>query len=111
MENQRELSWDHEGLEPYPCPEKPKPQRSPKEKGTPTENGKREGTLKEDPRGKESQEKEREPLRRAKEKLTSPKLDETAPKALEEESNLKWGYPEKRNGVDKNTEQWVSDQN
>ena len=25
-----ELSWDHEGLEPYPGPEKPKPQRSPK---------------------------------------------------------------------------------
>ena len=24
---------------------------------------------------------------------------------------MKWGYPEKRNGVDKNTEQWVSDQN
>ena len=44
-EGETELSWDHEGLETYPCPEKPKPQRSPKEKGTPTENGKREGTL------------------------------------------------------------------
>ena len=110
-EGETELSWDHEGLEPYPCPEKPKPQRSPKEKGTPTENGKREATLKKDPRGKESQEREREPLRRAKEKLTSPKLDETTPKELEKGSNLKWGYPQKRNGVDKNTEQWVSDQN
>ena len=110
-EGETELSWDHEGLEPYPCPEKPKPQRSPKEKRTPTENGKRKGTLKKDPRGKESQEREREPVRRAKEKLTSPKLNETAPKELEKGSNLKWGYPEKRNGVDKNTEQWVSDQN
>ena len=110
-ESETELSWDHEGLEPYPCLEKPKPQRSPKEQGAPTENGKREGTLKKDPRCKESQEREREPLKRAKEKLTSPKLDETAPKELEEGSNLKWGYPEKRNGVDKNTEQWVSDQN
>ena len=72
---------------------------------------KREGTLKKDPRGKESQEREREPLRRAKKKLTSPKLDETTPKELEKGSNLKWGYPEKRNGVDKNPEQWVSDQN
>ena len=29
-EGETELSWDHEGLEPYPGPEKPKPQRSPK---------------------------------------------------------------------------------
>ena len=110
-EGETELSWDHEGLEPYPCLEKPKPQRSPKEKGTPIENGKREETLKEGSRGKESQERGKEPLTRAKEKLTLPKLDETTPKELEEGSNLKWGYPEKRNGVDKNTEQWVSDQN
>ena len=54
-----ELSWDHEGLEPYPCPEKPKSQRSPKEKATPTENGKRGETLKRDPKGKKSQEKGR----------------------------------------------------
>ena len=78
MENQRgedetELSWDHEGLEPYPCPERPKPQRRPKEKGTPMENGKRGKTLKKDPKGRESQEKE---------KPTSLKLDETAPKEL-----------------------------
>ena len=52
-----------------------------------------------------------QPLTRAKEKLTLTKLDETTPKELKEGSNLKWGYPEKRNGVDKNTEQWVSDQN
>ena len=45
-EGETELSWDHEGLEPYPCPEKPKPQRSPKEKGTTsTENGKKDETL------------------------------------------------------------------
>ena len=30
VEGETELSWDHEGLEPYPGPEKPKPQRSPK---------------------------------------------------------------------------------
>ena len=27
-EGETELSWNHEGLEPYPWPEKPKPQRS-----------------------------------------------------------------------------------
>ena len=110
-EGETELSWDHEGLESYPCPEKPKPQRSPKERGTPIENGKRGETLKRDPKGKESQEKEGEPLKGAKEKLASPKLDEAASKKLEEGSNLKWGHPKERNGVDRNTEQWVSDQN
>ena len=103
-EGETELSWDHEGLEPYPCPEKPKPQRSPKEKGTLIENGKRNGTLKRDSKGKESQEKEREPLRRAKEKLASPKPDETTPTELEKASNLKWGYPKKGNGINRNTE-------
>ena len=34
-EGETELSWDHEGLEPYPSPERPKPQRDPKIKGTP----------------------------------------------------------------------------
>ena len=58
-EGETELFWDHEGLEPYPCPEKPKPQRSPKEKGTPIDNEKRDETLKGDPKDKESQGKER----------------------------------------------------
>ena len=58
-EGETELSWDHEGLEPYPWPEKPKPQRSPIEKGTPIDNGRRDETLKRDPKGKESQGKER----------------------------------------------------
>ena len=106
-----ELSWDHEGLEPYPCPEKPKPQRSPKGKGTPTENGKKDEALKGDPKGGESQEKEEKPLWRAKEVPIPPKLDETAPKELEKGSNLKWGHPKEGNKVDGNTEQWVSDQN
>ena len=71
-EGETELSWDHEGLEPYPCPEKPKPQRSPKEKRTPTENGKKDEILKRDPKGKESQEKERELLEGEKRSLLHP---------------------------------------
>ena len=110
-EGETELSWDHEGLEPYPCPEKPKPQRSPKEQGTPIEKGKGSETLNRGPKGRESQEKEKESLKRAKEKLASPKPDETTPKELEKESNLKWGHPKEGNGVDKNTKQWVNDQN
>ena len=96
VEGETELSWDHEGLEPYPCPEKPKPQRSPKEKGTPTENEKRDETLKRDPKGKESQEKEIEPLRRAKEKLTSPKLEETASKELKKGVKFKMGSSKRK---------------
>ena len=34
-EGETELSWDHEGLEPYPGPEKPMPQIGPKEHGFP----------------------------------------------------------------------------
>ena len=110
-EGETELSWDHEGLEPYPCPEKPKPQRSPKEKGTPMENVKRSETQKKDPKDEKSQEKERESLQMGKEKLTSPRLDEITPKGLEKGADVKWGHPRERNGVERKTEQWVSDQN
>ena len=67
--------------------------KKPRGKGTPTENGRKDETLKRDLKGKESQEKEKEPLRRAKEEPNSPKLDETAPKELENGSNLKWRHP------------------
>ena len=110
-EGETELSWDHEGLEPYPCPEKPKPQRSPKGKGTPTENERKDETLKRDPKGKKSQEEEKEPFRRAKEGPIPPKLDETAPRELEKRSNFKWRHPTEGNKVNRSTEQWVSDQN
>ena len=40
VEGETELSWDHEGLEPYPSPEKPKPQRSPKRKEASSEEDK-----------------------------------------------------------------------
>ena len=75
------------------------------------ENEKRNGTLKGDQKGEKSQVREREPLQRGKERLTSPGLEEITPKGLEKGSNVKWGYPRERNGIEKNTEQWVSDQN
>ena len=110
-EGETDLSWDHQGLEPYPSPERPKPQRDPKEKGTPKENVKGNETLNKGHRGKESQEEKEGHLKRAKEKLASPKPDETTPKELEKNSNVKRGHPKEGNGVDKNTEQWVNDQN
>ena len=94
-EGETELSWDHEGLEPYPSPERPKPQRDPKEKGTPKENVKGNETLNRGPKGKESQEEGEEPLKRAKEKLASPKPKGTTPKELEKDSDFKKGYPRK----------------
>ena len=69
-EGETELSWDHEGLEPYPCPEKPKPQRSPKGKGIPTENGRKDETLKRDPKGKESRKKKKSLLEGQKRSLS-----------------------------------------
>ena len=65
-EGETDLSWDHEGLEPYPSPERPKPQRDPKGKGTPKEYVKGNETLNKDLRGKESQEEKEEPLKRQK---------------------------------------------
>ena len=65
-EGETDLSWDHEGLEPYPSPERPKPQRSPKEKGSPKANVKSNRTLDRDPINKESQKESEEHLKRAK---------------------------------------------
>ena len=72
-EGETELSWDHEGLEPYPFPERPKPQRGPKIKETPKENVKGKETLNKGLGGKKSQEEKEEPLKRAKENLVSQK--------------------------------------
>ena len=110
-EGETDLSWDHEGLELYPSPERPKPQRGPKEKGSPKENVKGNRTLDRDPINKESQEEEEKHLKRAKGKLASPKPDETTLKELEKNSDVKRDHPKEGNGVDKNTEQWVNDQN
>ena len=108
-EGETDLSWDHEGLEPYPSPERPKPPRDPKEKGTPKENVKGNETLNRGPKSEESQEEREEPIKRAKEKLVSPKPNGTTPKELEKHSDVKRGYPKEGNGVDRNTEQWVND--
>ena len=62
-EGETDLSWDHEGLEPYPSPERPKPQRDPKGKGTPKEDVKGNETLNKGLRGKKSQEEKEEPLK------------------------------------------------
>ena len=110
-EGETDLSWDHEGLEPYPSPERPKPQRDPKEKGSPKENVKGNETLDRGPKSEESQEEREEPIKRAKEKLVSPKPNGTTPKELEKDSDVKRGHPKEGIGVDRNTEQWVNDQN
>ena len=110
-EGETELSWDHEGLEPYPSPERPKPQRDPKVKGTPKENVKGNEIINRDLRGKVGQEEKEEPHKRAKGNLVSPKTNKITPKELKKDSDVERGHPKKENGVDKNTEQWVNDQN
>ena len=110
-EGETELSWDHEGLEPYPSPERPKPQRDPKERGIPKEDVRSNETQNRGPKSEESQEEGKEPLRRVKEKLVSSKQEGTTPKEVEKNSDFKRGHPREGNEVDRNTEQWVSDQN
>ena len=111
VEGETDLSWDHGGLEPYPSPERPKPQRDPKGKGTRKEDVQGNETLNRGLRGKKSQEEKEEPFKRAKENLVSPKPNETTRKELEKDSEVKRGHPKEGNEVDKNTEQWVNDQN
>ena len=103
-EGETELSWDHEGLEPYPSPERPKPQRDPKIKETPKESVKGKETLNRDLRGKEGQREKEKPLKRTEENLVSLKTNEITPKELEKDSDVERGHPKVENGVDKNTE-------
>ena len=110
-EGETELSWDHEGFEPYPSHERPKPQRGSKIKETPKENVKGNETLNKGLRDKESQEEKQETLKRAKENLATLKPNEITSKESEKDSDVKRGHPKEGNGVDKSTEQWVNDQN
>ena len=110
-EGETDLSWDHEGLEPCPSPERPKPQRRPKEKGTPKEEVKGNGTQDKGFGGKESQREKEEPLGKAKGNVATPRPNESTPKELKKDSDVKRGHPKEGNGVDKNTEQWVNNQN
>ena len=111
VEGETELSWDHEELEPYPSPERPKPQREPKERGIPKENVKSSETQSRGPKSEEDQEEGKGPLRRAKEKLVLPKQEGITPKELGKDTEAKRDHPKEGNKVDKNTEQWVNDQN
>ena len=43
--------------------------------------------------------------------MVSQKTNEITPKELEKDSDVERGHPRVENGVDKNTEQWVNDQN
>ena len=43
--------------------------------------------------------------------MATPKPNEITPKELEKNSDVKRSHPKEGNGVDKNTEQWVNDQN
>ena len=106
-----ELSWDHEGLELYPSPERPKPQRDPKTKGTPEGNEKDNEITNRGLEGKGGQEEKEKSPKRAKETLVLPKTNEITSKGLEKDSDVERGYPKVENGVDRNTEQWVNDQN
>ena len=113
-EGETELSWDHEGLEPYPGPEKPKPQRSPREskplekevdkrvspKTCPKCKGKHDEKDCTKPQLKEI-EKELPPLKDSREVSEGDK----------EDSGPKWNFQKGETVIDKDTKQWVDEQN
>ena len=113
-EGETELFWDHEGLEPYPGPEKPKPKRSPKESKPPEKEVDKMVSPKACPKCKgnhdekdctetSSKEIEKEP--------PPPKDNKGVPEGDKEDLGPKWNFQKGETVIDKDTKQWVDEQN
>ena len=111
VEGETELSWDHEGLEPYPGPEKPKPQRSPKGSKTLVENDKKRPSLEASSRDKGDHDERGEYSKRIREEFTSPRVNGVNPREEKKELPSKWDFQEGKTVIDGDTEQWVNEQN
>ena len=117
IEGETDLSWDHEGLEPYPSPEKPKLQRSPKRRESSSEEDQKKESQSKDPQDKKGSIKKEEPTRKIKNKPTFPRLekdtpkdDELIPKQRTKDTPSRWDF-QREEVIDKDTEQWVNEQN
>ena len=113
-EGETELCWDHEGLDSYPGPEKPKPQRSPKESKLLDKEVDKRVSPKACPKCKgnhdekgcaktssEEVEKERPPS----------KDNKGVPEVDKENLGPKWNFQKGETVIDKDTSQWVDEQN
>ena len=95
VEGETELSWDHEGLEPYPGPEKPKSQRSPKGSKPPEQEVNKRVSPKVCPKCKRNHD-EKDCIKISSEKivreLPSPKDGREVPEGDKENLGPKWNF-------------------
>ena len=113
-EGETELSWDHEGLEPYPGLVKPKPQRSPKGTKLPEKEVVKRVTPKVCAKCKRNHdEKDCNRISTAKieRKLPSPEDSKEVPEGDKENLGPKWNFQKEETVIDNDTKQWVDEQN
>ena len=113
-EGETELSWDHEGLEPYPGPEKPKPQRSPKESKPPEKEMDKRVSPKACPKCKGNHDEKvctKTSPEQVEKELPLLKDSKGVPEGDKENLGPKWDFPKGETVIDKDTKQWVDEQN
>ena len=113
-EGETELSWDHEELEPYPGPEKPKPQRSPRESKPLEKEVNKRVSPKTCPKCKGKHDEKdctKLPPREVEKELPPAKDSREAPGGDKEDLGLKWNFQKGETITDKDTKQWVDEQN
>ena len=112
-----DLSWDHEGLEPYPKPGEPKPPRDPRPPRTPkTETREKQAPAKVCPKCKGNHD-ERDCtkfiFKEEKQGSLSPQPIKSDPQVNKSETKVKekWNSMDENINVDKDTEKWVGERN
>ena len=113
-EGETELSWDHEGLEPYPGPEKPKSQRSPRESKTLEKEIDKSVSPKTCPKCKGKHDEKdctKLPPKEVEKELPPPKDSREVPEGDKEDLGPKWNFQKGETVIDKDTKQWVDEQN
>ena len=107
VEGDTDLSWDHEGLEPHPEPERPKPPRSPKPPKVPKSKIKDEQLpSKVCPKCKGDHEEKdctKFLFKKGKEDIDSPKMEKQVPEVnkSEKKSKEKWELTKEGKPIDR----------
>ena len=110
-EGETELSWDHEGLEPYPGPGKPNSQRNSRESKPPEKEVDKRISPKICPKCKGNHDEKdctEPPPKEVEKKLQPPKDSRGVPERDKEDLGPKLGG---ESVIDKDTKQWVDEQN
>ena len=105
-EGETELSWDHEGLEPYPGPKKPKPQRSPREFKPPEKEVDKRVSPKTCPKCKGKHDEKdctKSPPKEIEKELPPPKDSREVPEGDKEDLGPKWNFQKGETVIDKDT--------